>query len=63
MAKQAEKSQKRITLFTIIAFTIIASGFTSFSNHPTWGYWWSSFGGLILVITLLFKSKKEKVID
>lgn len=54
-----KKFKKKMKIYTIVSFVIIASGFTSFSNHPTWGYVWSA-SGLILLCTILFLKNKRK---
>ncbi len=57
-----KKFNKRIRLYSIVAFTFIASGFTSFSNHPNWGYWWSALGfvSLCIILGIAYSKKKKK---
>ncbi len=56
-AEKTEKISKRQKSLLLIGCIFIVTGFTSFSNHPHWGYWWSGFGILLLLHALFRKTK------
>jgi len=53
------KFKKKVRIYSIAASTFIVTGFTSFSNHPSWGYWWSATGFVLLIVLLVIARKKK----
>ena len=60
--KTPKKFKKKIPIPYLVAYTFIITGFTSFSNHPNWGYWWSAIGfvSLLVLMGIAYSKKKSK---